>query len=82
MCTYTLETLEKENLSYQKSGRMYANVKTIVANLVHQRDTSTLCDITCCLRASMPLGLVSLSVPASPSAMIDWMNLKLLLKKN
>lgn len=42
MCTYTLETLEKENLSYQKSGRMYANVKIIVANLVHQRDTSTL----------------------------------------
>lgn len=63
----------KKNWSYQKRGRMYANVKIIVANLVHQRDTSTLCEITCCLRASTPFGLVSLSVPASPSDIVDWM---------
>jgi len=52
---------------------MYANVKIIVANRVHQRDTSTLCEITCCLRASTPLGLVSLSDPESPSDMFDLM---------
>jgi len=53
-------------------------VNTIVANLVHHSENSTLCVTMCCLSASTPFGRCSLSVPASPSAMaldprfLDW----------
>lgn len=56
---------------------MYANVNTIAASLVHHNVTSTLCERTCCLRFSIPFGLLSLSVPASPSAMFDQIELNL-----